>query len=101
MATSLVQIRVDKDLKEEVIDIYARFGIDLPTAIRMFFKKSVMVNGLPFELNDSKPVDSRSRWPLYEKARELAMDVAETETTLEDINKEIAAVRKSSHKDSR
>lgn len=31
----LVQVRVDKKLKEEVSEIYEMLGLDLPTAIRM------------------------------------------------------------------
>ena len=45
----LVQVRVDRDLKEQVASIYNAIGMDLPTAMRMFFKKSIMVGGLPFD----------------------------------------------------
>ena len=47
--SSLIQIRVDDQLKKEVTDIYEQLGLDLPTAIRMFLKKSIAVRGLPFE----------------------------------------------------
>ena len=49
MSQTLVQVRVDRELKEQTASIYDAIGIDLPTAIRMFFKKSVMVGGLPFD----------------------------------------------------
>ena len=49
MGQILVQVRVDRDLKERAASIYKAIGMDLPTAIRMFFKKSVMVGGLPFD----------------------------------------------------
>ena len=38
--TALVQVRVDKALKDEVTDIYNHYGPDLPTAIRIFMKKT-------------------------------------------------------------
>ena len=47
--SSLIQIRVDDQLKQEVTDIYDQLGLDLPTAIRMFLKKSIVARGLPFE----------------------------------------------------
>lgn len=47
--SSLIQIRVDDELKKEVTDIYEQLGLDLPTAIRMFLKKSVVARGLPFD----------------------------------------------------
>ena len=50
--TTLVQIRVDEALKDEVTNIYNHYGLDLPTAIRIFMKKTVAVNGLPFDLRD-------------------------------------------------
>ena len=36
----LVQVRVDKKLKEEVSEIYEMLGLDLPTAFRMFLVRS-------------------------------------------------------------
>ena len=50
MATSIVQFRVDDDLKNEATKIYEELGIDLSTAMRMFLKRSVIVNGIPFSM---------------------------------------------------
>ena len=36
----LIQFRADKALKQDVADIYEQLGMDLPTALRMFMKKS-------------------------------------------------------------
>ena len=41
MASTLVQIRVDEDLKNEATSIFEQLGLDLPTAFRIFLKKSV------------------------------------------------------------
>lgn len=48
--TSLVQIRVDSTLKEQASKLYEDLGIDLSTAIRMFLKRSVLINGVPFSM---------------------------------------------------
>lgn len=45
----LVQIKVSEELKNEATAIYKSIGLDLSTAIRMFFIKSIDVNGLPFD----------------------------------------------------
>ena len=45
----LVHERVDKQLKEDVWEIYEMLGLDLPTAIRMFFVRSKLERGLPFK----------------------------------------------------
>ena len=50
MATSVMQVRVDEDLRAKAAAVYEELGIDLPTAIRMFLKRSVVVNGVPFSM---------------------------------------------------
>lgn len=45
----LIQFRADKELKQEVTEIYESLGLDLPTALRMFMYRSKMMKGLPFE----------------------------------------------------
>ena len=47
MATSVVQFRIDDDLKEQATEIYDKLGLDLSTAMRIFLKRSVAVRGLP------------------------------------------------------
>ena len=46
--TILIQIRVDEQLKAEATDVLDRLGLDLPTAVRMFLKRIVLEQGLPF-----------------------------------------------------
>ncbi len=50
MGTTLLQIRVDNSLKEEASKIFEEIGIDTPTAIRMFLKRSVIEKGIPFSV---------------------------------------------------
>ena len=64
MATTLVQVRVDEELKQSVQTIYSQYGLDLPTAIRIFFNKTQIVNGLPFELHEEKSPSKDSRQKL-------------------------------------
>ena len=57
---TLVQARVDKELKQEVTEIYEALGMDIPTAIRMFFVRSKMVRGIPFDTTLPKGVVTRT-----------------------------------------
>lgn len=98
MPTSLVQVRVDEKLKEEVSEIYENFGIDLPTAIRIFFKKSVSVQGLPFDLRNIDLNEAKRRWNIYEHARETIQEQNIGEMSLEQINNEINATRSETKK---
>ncbi len=58
IATSIVQFRIDDDLKRRATEIYEKSGLDLCTALRIFLKRSVAVRGIPFSLtldNDTVP----------------------------------------------
>ena len=48
--TALVQARVEPELKADVETILNDNGLDIPTAIRIFFAKIRRVQGLPFEI---------------------------------------------------
>ena len=50
MATSIVQFRIDDDLKTQATEIYEKLGLDLSTALRIFLKRSVAVRGIPFSM---------------------------------------------------
>lgn len=95
MSSSLVQIRVDDDLKNETTAILDDIGLDLPTAVRIFFKKVVSVKGIPFEVRkDESPEDSGNRrWAAFEALRQEAQKNNVPEMSLDEINKEIEASR--------
>ena len=95
MATTLVQVRIDDELKNQAAAVYDALGIDLSTAVRMFLKRSVMVNGVPFDM-----ILPKSDYKAEKAARALqelssaAMENGTSEMTLDEINAEIEAVRK-------
>ena len=49
-AQSLIQIRVDRPLKEEVAEIFSSLGLDISAAVRMFFQRCRLEKGIPFSL---------------------------------------------------
>lgn len=55
MNATNVNIRTDKELKNEVSEIYAKLGLNLTTAVNMFFKATVRENGIPFSLKLDEP----------------------------------------------
>lgn len=54
MENSVLQIRIDKKLKENSIKLYNDIGLDISTAIRLFLNRSLADKGLPFELLNIK-----------------------------------------------
>lgn len=50
MASSVIQVRVDDELRQEATEIFDDLGIDMSTAVRMFLKRTVKERGLPFSM---------------------------------------------------
>ena len=72
--TTLVQVRVDEALKDKVTHIYDYYGLDLPTAIRIFMKKTVAVNGLPFDLRDDS--NKKNIWRYFGSGKDIEMNIS-------------------------
>ena len=45
MATSVTQIRIDEDLKNQATAIFEELGLDFPTAVRIFLKRTILQTG--------------------------------------------------------
>ena len=93
MDQALLQVRVDRSLKEQTAAIYNAIGIDLPTAIRMFFKRTVMVGGLPFEGKLIMHDNAAQR--AFASMRQKVEAAQEGEPTPDEINDYISSVRRS------
>ena len=91
MASTLIQIRVDEDLKNEATDIFERLGLDLPTAIRVFLKKSVEESGIPFNLkiDKNKKVSLKQGQKAFKQEKKNGIQ----DISLDEINSEIKAYR--------
>lgn len=89
---TMLQIRIDEDLKNQATAVYESLGIDLSTAVRMFLKKSVAVNGVPFELrNEQKKAEIRAA---IKEMNDISKANGNSEMSLEEINEIITETRK-------
>ena len=95
---AIVQFRVDDELKSEASTIYEKLGLDLSSALRMFMKRSVAMNGIPFsmvlekeEYDSKKVIDAMKRLNNSAKLSNMSLD---------EINDEIYKYRseKKNHK---
>ena len=91
---AVVQFRVDDTLKTQAASIYESLGIDLSAALRMFMKRSVMVNGIPFSMVLDNDYDAGKAINAMERCNASAKANGTADLTLEEINAEIAAYRK-------
>jgi len=89
---TLVQFRVDKELKQDVAEICDALGTDLPTVFRMCMKQIKISRGIPFPTKLPEGVVTRSEaLEAFEALRREAANAPEL--TPDEIDAEIAAVR--------
>ncbi len=55
MASANINIRTDEAVKKSCEKLYESLGLNLSTAINMFLRQSLRVNGLPFEVKADVP----------------------------------------------
>ena len=68
MAKTSTNISLDPELKRSSQELFADLGIDLSTAITLFLKQSLRVQGLPFVVRSEERrvgKECRSRWSPY------------------------------------
>ena len=51
MSNALIQFRVENKLKKDATKVYENLGLDLSSAIKIFLKKSIKLQRLPFSIN--------------------------------------------------
>lgn len=72
MATTNLNIRTDKDIKEKADKIFSELGLNMTTAINMFLRTTIRENGIPFVLKLDVPNELTAA--AIEEGRRLASD---------------------------
>lgn len=95
MATSLLQVRVEDSLKDEAAQVFERLGIDTSTAVRIFLKRAIMENGIPFKMTLPKtPYHAERGYRAMVEIGEASEKNGLTDMSLDEINAEIEASRR-------
>ena len=95
--TSLIQARVDTELKNDASDLFDSLGLDMTTAIRIFLKKCLQEGGIPFEIKNTDGKDMNA-YKAFMMLRKQAEDNGLSDMSLDEINSEISAARKARKK---
>ena len=53
--TSVINVNVPTDVKEEATLLFNNLGLNMSTAINMFLKKTIYERGIPFEVKEPTP----------------------------------------------
>lgn len=72
MATTNLNIRTDKEIKDKAEKIFAELGLNMTTAINMFLRTAIRENGIPFVLKLDVPNELTAA--AIEEGRLLASD---------------------------
>ena len=74
MATTNLNIRTEKAIKDQAESIFNELGINMTTAVNMFLRTAIREHGIPFELKLDVPNDSTAA--AIEEGRKLTADQA-------------------------
>ena len=55
MMTTNLNIRIDKDIKEQAEGIFNELGMNMTTAVNIFLRTAIREHGIPFELKLDVP----------------------------------------------
>ena len=53
--TSMINVNVPKDVKEEATILFNDLGLNMSTAINIFLKKAISERGIPFKIKQQQP----------------------------------------------
>ena len=86
MKTVNVTLRVDKELKEQADALFEDMGLSLNTACRMFLKRAVQEQRIPFEVRraDRKTLRAIAE---AEREKELSASFDSVDELMEDLEK--------------
>ena len=72
MATTNLNIRTDKEVKDQADHIFSELGLNMTTAINVFLRTTIRMNGLPFELKLDVP--NATTAAAIEEGKKIATD---------------------------
>lgn len=72
MSTTNLNIRTDKEIKEQAEQIFSDLGLNMTTAVNMFLRSTIRENGIPFDLKLEVPNEVTAA--AIEEGRRIASD---------------------------
>lgn len=78
-----INIRIDKNVKETSEKVFEDLGLNMTTAVNMFLRQVIRVNGIPFEIKGNTP--NQETINAIEESIRLANDNTKGYTSIEDL----------------
>ena len=91
--TTNLNIRIDRDLKDEADQMFNALGMNLTTAITVFVRQAVRQKKIPFEVALDTGISMRDAMAATERIWQNSVRNGTDKMTSEEINAEITAAR--------
>ena len=86
MSATTMNIRVDREVKDNAKMIFAELGMDLTTAVNIFLRQSIREHGIPFKLKlDIPNEETKKVLREYEKGIGMSKKFSSSEELFEDL----------------
>ena len=97
--STVIQVRVDDELKKEVTELFNELGLDLSNAIRLFLRACVQRGGIPFEMKSKRTIEiEEAAARAIEAIQEQSEKNGNCNMTLDEINEIIRLAREEREK---
>ena len=96
MAQTNLTIRIDEELKHEAEVLFNKIGLNMSSAINVFFRKAVGSQSIPFELkayDDDYHARVQSRRDNFRALQEEAITSGASNMTIDEVNELVKTVR--------
>lgn len=85
MNATTMNIRVDKEVKDNAKMIFAELGMDLTTAVNIFLRQSIREHGIPFNLKLIPNEETKKTIRESEKGVGMSKKFSSTNELFEDL----------------
>ena len=91
MAKVRTTIRTDQDTKQQAQRIFSGLGLDMSTAVNIFFHQVIRSNGLPFDVTMDTP--NAETLAALQEVQQMKKDphIGKTYTNVDDMMKDLLA----------
>lgn len=88
MATTNLNIRTDKEVKDQADKIFNELGLNMTTAINIFLRSAIREHGIPFAVKLDVPNETTAA--AIEEGRRIASDTSvKGFSSIDDLRKEM------------
>ena len=78
MSSVSMNVRMDKNIKEQAQKLFSEFGLDMTTAINIFLRQSIREQKIPFEVRMNTP--NKETFEALEEVRKMKLDPSKSKS---------------------